>query len=259
MFDKKTVFVAMPCGKENPYPEVVFNAIYQKVDDDVEIVFDMNSITMGQQVHHARNCLLERFIQSDYDYLWFLDSDNPPSIDVLDKLLKADKDVVSAIVPLRCWDKEANLLNIFYQDEQWNRKHYTDLTKEKEQVIEITNCWTGCVLMKRNICEDMYNAYKWHPFDWTYQEYVFNKKLNRGEKFDFQQLRKNQDDYLYDEHWEIVKQEISLSEDITFFERAKELWYKLYADITAICVHFNWRPWKRVLLNKDLWQWKSQS
>lgn len=248
---KRTVYLAMPVG-EYPFPETMFNAFYQELPEDVELIFDMNSLVIWQPIHQARNLLLERFIQWWYDYLWFLDADNPPAIDVLKKLLEADKDVVSAIVPLRCWDKETNMLNIFYEDDRWSRTHYTDLTKEKEQVIAISNCWTWCVLIKREVADTLYRAYEWHPFEFIYADYVWNKKKDKLEKYIFQDIWPHQDDYLMDWHWEPIKKKLLQSEDICFFERAKEYWFKIYADITAICYHFFKRPYKRQLLNKDL-------
>ena len=258
IWDKVSIFCAMPCWSWYPFPDALFNIFYQDIDrEKYEIVFDMNSLVIRQPIHVARNLLLERFVQSDCDYCYWQDDDEVANLDVIRKLVEAAetwKDIVSAIVPLRCWDRDVNLLNIFYEDESWWRQHYTDLTKEKSQVIEISNCWTGAVLMSKQVAKDMYDAYKWHPFEFVYWDYVRDIKNNKTEKYIWQEGEQ----YVKDEHWQPSKISLSLSEDICFFERAKELWYKIYADITAVCKHYNWRPWVRQLLNKDLRQWNSQ-
>jgi hypothetical protein len=75
------------------------DCVYNK---SVDLIFDMNSLTIRQPIHIARNELLRRFLDdTKADYIWFCDDDNPPSLDVLGKLLKANKDIVSAVVPLR--------------------------------------------------------------------------------------------------------------------------------------------------------------
>jgi hypothetical protein len=66
----------------------------------------MRGVPQRVPIHIARNKILEEFIKSSCDYLWFCDDDNPPLLDTLQKLLESDKDIVSAIVPLRMYDKE---------------------------------------------------------------------------------------------------------------------------------------------------------
>ena len=78
----------------------------------------MHSVVMRKPIHIARNELLIRFLKdTQADYIWFCDDDNPPAIDVLQKLINANKDICSAVVPLRLGDADGDLLNIFYYDE----------------------------------------------------------------------------------------------------------------------------------------------
>jgi len=42
---KRTVYLAMPVG-EYPFPETMFNAFYQELPEDVELIFDMNSLVI---------------------------------------------------------------------------------------------------------------------------------------------------------------------------------------------------------------------
>jgi hypothetical protein len=76
----------------------IFN---QTCKEDVDIRFYPDHIVAGKPVHHARNEILHNFLKSKCDYLWFVDDENPPRVDVLEKLLSHDKDIVSALVPIR--------------------------------------------------------------------------------------------------------------------------------------------------------------
>ena len=239
------VFVAMP-SNWTPYPEAIFNIVYQDCRSYVDIIFNMNSITLRQPIQIARNELLRRFLHdTNADYIWFCDDDNPPSTDVLAKLLNSNKDICSAIVPLRMWDNEGDLLNIFKYDEFGGRKHYETLEGIEEQVIEIANCWTWCVLLSREMCQKMCDAYKDSAFAFEEREYVVRKD-GTVEKYKCQDYEGDRRDiYQEDLEWGIRIVKIPLSEDVCFFEKAKELGYKIYADVSAECYHFNGRPIKR--------------
>ena len=79
------------------------------------IWFDTDCIIPGRPVDVARNMLTQRFLKSHCDYMWFVDDDNPPALDVLEHLLSHEKDIVSALVPIRHGSNY--LLNIFRNKE----------------------------------------------------------------------------------------------------------------------------------------------
>jgi hypothetical protein len=91
----------MPSGSGKPYPDTIFSIFYQELNDDIRVDFDMNSLILGRPVQIARNELLERFVKSDCTHLLFFDDDQVMNYDVIQKLVDADKDIVSGIVPLR--------------------------------------------------------------------------------------------------------------------------------------------------------------
>lgn len=244
------VFVWMPSWDWKPYPDAILNVINQKVKD-VDIEFTMDNIPQRTPIHIARNILLERFVNSSCDYLWFCDDDNPPLLDVLQKLIDSKKDIVSAIVPLRMYDAEWQALNIFYKDMNWWITNYNNIPKKKDNIIKVANCWTWCVLLSKRVCIDMYKKYQDRAFEFTYKELIYNKNINIVETYDWQDnVEWREDDYVKNELWEIHKVRSSLSEDLTFFNRAKELWYDIYARLDAECYHYNWIPSKRILGRK---------
>jgi hypothetical protein len=176
--------------------------------------------------------------------LLFFDDDQVMNYDVIQKLIDADKDIVSWVVPLRHWDGDWDMLNIFYEKD-WRLTHYTDLSNIEEQVIEIANCGTWCVLLSRKVCQDMYKSTEGNAFAFESRPYVQNLNWDILEKYDYQDYNDNWDKKYYAIDWKIKIVNIPISEDLRFFEKAKELGYKMYADVTAICQHYEGKPKRR--------------
>jgi len=80
---------------------------------------------------------------------------------------------------------------------------------------------------------------------------VYDQKNDKVEKYDYQDFNDNWDKrYITDEFGKIKKLKRNISEDVCFFEHAKELGYKIYADVTAQCSHFKGKPELRKLKNQ---------
>jgi len=162
------VFVWMPSGSWNPHADVIMNIKDQQTEAKIE--FTLDSIISWRPVHQARNELVRRFLETDCDYLRWVDDDNPPNTDVLQLLLDAKKDVISALVPLRHW---WYMLNVF---KDW--KNLTD-TDWLPAVFEVDNAWTWCLLMSRRVVSDVYKKTKHYPFQFK----VINDKETSEDVF----------------------------------------------------------------------------
>ncbi len=241
----------MPCWTWYAHPDTIINIFNQNIDrKQYELVFNMTWVPQRVPIHIARNKILAEFMKSGCDYLWFCDDDNPPLLDTLQKLLDSKKDIVSAIVPLRMYDKEWQALNIFYKTMNWYNKNYDHIPKSDDLTYEISNCWTGCVLIHKRVCFDMWKKYKERAF-WFTTDYLVNNKI-----IDVVEVYKDQDKqewresiYNWNEEW-ISKVPIDVSEDLNFFNRCKDLGYKIYARLDTECYHYNWMPSKRILKSK---------
>lgn len=231
----KKVFVAMPSGSGFPYPECIFNVLRQEVTD-VEIQFDITHILPWQIVHRARNELVRKFLSSDADYLWFVDDDNPPSTDVLQKLIDADKDIISALVPLR-WSGDVASIGVTIKGKALLETELSEL----DDVFEIENCGTGCVLMKRKVLVDMFKETEWLPYMFSTLDFVWNIKkwcleiYDRNKKYDPSKYICDSTDCI-----QIRKGEIG--EDLYFGNKARGLWYSMYAHKYARCTHYKRKP-----------------
>lgn len=189
-----------------------------------------------QPIHIVRNKSLERAYKEWFDYVLYLDEDNPPcQLDFIDILLKKDADCVSWIVPI--YNKEP-AINIYkLKRNEQDREYYIPYTKI-EQDIEPDSVWCGCVLINRSTIVTMWETYK-RPFESKAVEYVKydNKRYEFGLKTLHMMTSKPEDVWI---SWR--------SEDILFFERAKSKWLTLLATPDVTCKHIKYNKWERVVL-----------
>lgn len=94
-------------------------------------------------VYDAREQAAKYFLESDCDYMLFLDSDMVPPADMLIKLIEHDKDIVSALAFRRVPNYEPC---IFKDDMEF----YLDYPKG---LIEVAGVGMACTLIKREVFE----------------------------------------------------------------------------------------------------------
>ena len=96
----------------------------------------------------ARNTLVQNFLDSDSDYLLFLDSDIVFPANLLDVLLKHEKDVVSALYFAR---KKITPVCRLYKDGNYVSMPIEELPKKT--LFKVDASGLGCVLIKRKVIE----------------------------------------------------------------------------------------------------------
>jgi len=196
--------------------------------------------TLRTPVHMARNMILEKTIEWEYDGVIMIDDDQyPEKPDCFKKLIEAWQDMVSGVVRLRV-NKEN--LNILYKEdykEPWKEgmKRYIN-HKECQNwwLFEIDNAWSGLIYLSKEVCKKMYDRYWKEPFESKATVYV---KLT---DWSWEELGYNRPD-LDQSEWKPKMCRRVLSEDYLFFERAISQGYKLYCYWDCKCVHL-WEPEK---------------
>ena len=189
--------------------------------------------TVRVDVARARNTLIKEFLKTDSDYLLFLDDDNvPDSTDFLDKMLEANKPVISWLVPSRRPDGGGrHRLCVFRQTtkESWGLAHeqYINIP-EWPDVFPIDTCWMGCVLCKRDVIEIMAQSFEM-PCEIKISYYVWSSEDNDWMREDMTDMTKIKVGAL--------RFKRMLGEDLLFFERASFLWINLYAHKGVTCSH----------------------
>ena len=152
------VFIAIPCMDtlSAKFAQCLVNLVNYKRDFDVEVGFHIGSL-----VYDSRNKLAERAINSDCDYILWLDSDMVFEPDLMTRLfesLKAnDADFVSGLYFKRFPPYEPVVYSKFdiVDDEIIAEK----MTEVPETVTAVGGVGFGCVLMSTALALAVYNEY----------------------------------------------------------------------------------------------------
>lgn len=122
----------------------------------------------------ARNYCVEQFLATDDTHLLFLDDDVVPPVDALEKLLAANVPVISGLYPSEFFDNESGVIrtrqNVFA-----NLRDDGELEEAKGKgVQEIKSCGGGCLLIRRDVLEQLEAPW----FKFLYDD---TGKMNKGE------------------------------------------------------------------------------
>lgn len=147
----------------------------------------------------ARNVCHQEFLKEDYDYLFFLDARVVPPFDVIDRLLKADKDMISATVQtIQSHEGEPRLIPVALRMDEKDKGYKPYFGKGIEEV-DVTTC--ACTLLKRKVMEEV-------------GKQAFKHTMTDEEGVE------------------------GLSEDFYFSERVKRAGFRIWNDYTMLCSHF---------------------
>lgn len=115
-------------------------------------LFQIDSVA----VDIARNILVEEFLKSDCDYLFFLDSDIVFPPDIIDLLLKHEKEFVSAFYFTR---KKIRPMHRFLRDGEY----HSATEVPPKTLLEVDAVGLGCSLIKRGVIERVSKQNKGKP------------------------------------------------------------------------------------------------
>lgn len=116
-------------------------------------------------VYTAREEMVKAFLQGEYDALLFVDSDMVVPVDLLTKLIEADKDIVSALAFKRTPGYEPC---IFKECSEQDAKFYLNYPKG---LIEIEGVGMACILIKRRVFEAI-------PKPWFFPHKILGEDLS---------------------------------------------------------------------------------
>ena len=198
--------------------------------------------TMGNEslITRARNTIVSMFLD-DKDYigthLLFIDADIGFVPQNIERLIRADKDIVCGIYPRKCihWDKIRGVLkenpNVSNEELEYRSLGYNLNFKDpynikiQEGLCEVLEAATGMMLIKRDVFDKMKKAY-------PERKYISDQIVNG------QQWRS---DNCYDLFgvgkidWD--KDQRYLSEDYYFSRLWSKIGGKIYADVSAPLTH----------------------
>ena len=133
-----------------------------------------------------------------YDYLFSVDSDIVVPKDALKKMITADKDIISGMYIQRIPDTHTLELYMVNQNGGLSNIPY-GLISEHNGLVEVAGCGFGCVLIKGEVFRTM-----------EYPHFYYQSALDHKD---------------------------TISEDIYFCKKARDLNFKIWVDTTILCDH----------------------
>lgn len=138
------------------------------------------AFNIGSVITIARRNLVDIFLKSDFDYIWWVDSDMKFPIDSPLRLLKRNKDIVGANYRRRRFPN-ANFTGMVGTNGNFREFQTTDNSPPMELIDVLPH---GCVLVKRHVYEKI-------PQPHYIQEFIPSLNLEIGEDIFFcQQAQK---------------------------------------------------------------------
>ena len=143
---------------DNSENEGYFNKL-KKEDIPVERVEYGEKVR--ERIVRARNFIVERMIEGNYDYFFSLEQDIIPPLDVIQRLLDCDKEIISGVYfkefEYKVENTEINkktILPMAFIDYDIKEGLIKQLTYDDvvgDRLIKISTCGLGCILIHKNV------------------------------------------------------------------------------------------------------------
>lgn len=129
-----------------------------KIGKKLTVIKDeYNSTDRIDKISHSRNKIRDYFLREGYDYLFFIDTDIVAPKDAIEKLLAADKEIISGVALCNINIDGENIVvpQIYKKNEENDDSVITFNHSElfPENVLEIGACGLDIVLLKRDVVE----------------------------------------------------------------------------------------------------------
>lgn len=180
---KVKVFVGIPTtGSVVDSQAYLLRDIAELYKDHVEFVYP--SLCVRRIFHdYARNEIVEEFLASDADILWFLDSDITPSKHILDLVvIHRDKwEVAGATYPVFMNTEHTPNISVVFtvykKNEETGNFGLRDAPKDGQEFVD--GLATGCLFIKREVFAKVSKPY----FEFKYDNET--RKMSEGEDLGF--------------------------------------------------------------------------
>lgn len=141
------VLVGVPCMGTLPAPTV------QCLLDLRKAGFDIHLESMSL-VYVSRERIVEKAILEKYDYVFFLDSDMVIQPAVLKNLLKADKDMITALAFMRSPPYSPCIYDVIRVGAPGENQIHQPRNWE-DDIIEVDGCGAACLLVRTKVFDDV--------------------------------------------------------------------------------------------------------
>lgn len=211
-----------------------YTAQLSKTVDLVDIL-----VSDSMATDHNRNLIVENFLKTDSEWLFWIDADTTVPIGSAERLLATEKQFISGLYyakhpphnPIAYYKLGDNYQSIGV-DNSW----------ERGEILEVETVGFGCMLTHRSIFEKMKESY--------IPKQIVGGGMTLIHKDDISESNPNLEAKLYGDKWvqtlvdpafeykfPFFALEFGRTEDIWFTEKAKRLGYKVYVDTSIECGH----------------------
>jgi hypothetical protein len=224
---KPKILVAIPT-RGNPCVELFRWCMKMKERSiEPETPWEM-TVFAGKAGHQnpTNNKILNAAFEQEWDYYLKIDDDLVPDDDLIDRLVKMDKDIVGVGVAI--WREALNGILIAASRTDHQSKKYVRVPLETEKQGAADYVGGGCMMVKRHVLEKMKNGvFQWiSPYIYGNKEEIFKNKTNVTE-LSLQRIPVWRFEY-NDEGF------IELGSDELFCRKAKDLGFEIWYDCTHI-------------------------
>lgn len=196
------VGIILPTGEFARH--AIFYDFYSQIIKDPGTI---QAVAHGQSPARNRNHLIEVCLAQDCTHILFLDDDTAPPPDIIEKLMRHDKDIVTGLYLHRQFPHKPI---IFDTEKEDGMMGYHWLKDGEDGLVEVVNCGLGACLIKAEVFKTMLP-------DCPKQDVKTPPTWIR-----LGQLKSAID------HW---------GDDTEFFIRVKNYGYKIYCDLSVLVGH----------------------
>jgi len=120
---------------------------------NVNVIKDKYFENARDRVIHSRNILRDKFLDENYEYFLSLEQDITTPKDIIERLLRHKKDIISALYFYLGDDKKTlmPMVWIHHEGKYARRLDFDEVMNNK--LIEAITCGLGCVLINRRVLE----------------------------------------------------------------------------------------------------------
>lgn len=191
---RKKVFIGIPTYDSKIHVDLAGCIFSWGKEYNLSVAFAQRSVPL----HAARNVLVEKFLTTDCEYLFFIDDDVIPPLDCIEELIEADKDIIMpATLMLKPIGKDKTC-PVPQCMGHYNEKKKGYRPMWGEGIIEVETIGGAAFMVKRHVFED-------EPYMFRF-EYYPNGSRKKGA-------------------------------DVAFSEDMRARGYKLYAHFDLACRH----------------------
>jgi len=254
-FDPESVLIQVLRRPTDPLNKMLEESLYSWVAAGIAVQPLRDAF--GGWIDVSRNWQSWMFRKSPrkFKYQLIIDNDVGAPVDIPMRLARHDLPIVSAVVP--AFNTEKKLFACIAVKGKDGRARFPTLNTTKvmpaEGLVEVHNCGTGCVMVRRDVVESMWEKHESEKARMAKAQagvmaLIAGEEIDPDERKEVMYLLRNWD-YVHNELGapfsipQSLRDEAAKTgvmprgEDICFTDRARSLGYKVYADLSARCVH----------------------